>query len=296
MSGTPFKRRDVLKTAGAGVAGSVVLGYGATTATAGTADEDTTADVTFPIEIDEEIRAMTVGDEYLYAIVEDPRRVVRIDPGTESITETYDTDELGSGITYDGSDIWLVDFGTSMAYRLDIETGSLESEFSTPGDPTGIVYDGEAFWIANIFANNLHRMDSSGSELDRFGYGSQTTSSVELAYHDDELWVGDSDGDLFTFETDGDLVESDEAPDYNDMRQLVSSEWGVLVTTDEDEIVRFEEDIDDQPSIEDYADEDTGRIETDGLIDAFSDWQAGTIDSDLIIDVFLAWQSGETVT
>lgn len=52
---------------------------------------------------------------------------------------------------------------------------------------------------------------------------------------------------------------------------------------------------DTEPSLEDYADEQTGQIETAGVIAAAGDWQAGEIGTSLLLAIFTAWQHGETI-
>ena len=52
---------------------------------------------------------------------------------------------------------------------------------------------------------------------------------------------------------------------------------------------------DDEKTLADYADDDTGVVETDGLREAIDDWRSGTIDTDLLRDVIDAWRSGDPV-
>lgn len=53
--------------------------------------------------------------------------------------------------------------------------------------------------------------------------------------------------------------------------------------------------LEDSPSVTDYADPETGIVETEGLRDAIDDWRAGDIDTDLLRDVIDAWRSGDPV-
>ena len=48
-------------------------------------------------------------------------------------------------------------------------------------------------------------------------------------------------------------------------------------------------------SAEDYADEESGQVDGDGVSNAFSDWQNGVADSSVLQDVFSAWQRGDIV-
>lgn len=47
--------------------------------------------------------------------------------------------------------------------------------------------------------------------------------------------------------------------------------------------------------IEDYIQEDTGKVETEGLFDAISDWRKDIIDTDLVLELIDYWRSGEEV-
>jgi len=54
-------------------------------------------------------------------------------------------------------------------------------------------------------------------------------------------------------------------------------------------------DGDDDKSVSDYADSESGKVETDGLIDAVDDWRDDEINTFLLLDVAGAWRSGEEV-
>lgn len=53
--------------------------------------------------------------------------------------------------------------------------------------------------------------------------------------------------------------------------------------------------LDLSPSLDDYIDIETGKIETEGLRDAIDDWKHGEIETSLLQDVINAWQSGGSV-
>ncbi|WP_255192391.1 carboxypeptidase regulatory-like domain-containing protein [Natronobeatus ordinarius] len=52
---------------------------------------------------------------------------------------------------------------------------------------------------------------------------------------------------------------------------------------------------DDEKTLADYADDDTGVVETDGLREAIDHWRSGEIDTNLLRDVIDAWRSGDPV-
>lgn len=53
--------------------------------------------------------------------------------------------------------------------------------------------------------------------------------------------------------------------------------------------------ITDGPTVAEYANEETGRVETDGLREAIGDWRVGEIGTGLLRDVIKYWRSGEPV-
>jgi len=60
----------------------------------------------------------------------------------------------------------------------------------------------------------------------------------------------------------------------------------------DDDAVTGELIVQDGPTVDDYADDDTGAVETDGLRDAIDHWRNGDIETDLLRDVIDAWRSG----
>lgn len=58
--------------------------------------------------------------------------------------------------------------------------------------------------------------------------------------------------------------------------------------------ISIEEDIT-EPSVEEYADDETGSVETDGVQEAVDDWRAGAIETELLTDVIDAWRTGEEI-
>jgi len=50
-----------------------------------------------------------------------------------------------------------------------------------------------------------------------------------------------------------------------------------------------------EPSVSDYADSESGKVETSGLLDAISDWRDDDIGTDLLLDVVSAWRDEKEV-
>ena len=50
------------------------------------------------------------------------------------------------------------------------------------------------------------------------------------------------------------------------------------------------------PTVEDYADEETDVVELEGVMDAVSDWRAGIIDTSMLQDVVDYWRTGDEVS
>lgn len=195
--------------------------------------------ISFPIELDRNVSsAITADDEFLYATFEkegsDDREVGKIDPSTEEVIETFDIpDGGGSGLTYNEGYLWTVDSHSDQVTRINPETGDTEVVFQSTGVPTGAGFGEKALWIGNASSNYVHKYTTDGEEISRFYTGSEAASVKSVAYHDDLIWVGDGDENIFVYEPTGELVEQHSV---DTSARVGSSHWGVLVADKEQNI------------------------------------------------------------
>jgi streptogramin lyase len=75
-----------------------------------------------------------------------------------------------TGLTFDGSCLWLVDFYARRAVRLDPNTCAVVASIPLPVSyPAGLEWDGSAIWCADADANRIYRLNpSNGAILSSF--------------------------------------------------------------------------------------------------------------------------------
>ncbi|WP_255191394.1 right-handed parallel beta-helix repeat-containing protein [Natronobeatus ordinarius] len=161
------------------------------------------------------------------------------------------------------------------ALEMDDVTASFEGEnveivpVSSPADAPGeTVSLGQYVALENV-------SDENGWLELELHYG-----AVEIGDIDEEtlsLWK-DDDGSWS--EVEGSTVDTD--------RQVVMGTVTEFTT-----VGAFGDEPSAEPSVDDYRDEETGVVETNGLREAISDWRAGVIDSDLLLAVVDAWKRGD---
>jgi hypothetical protein len=193
--------------------------------------DDTEQQVTFPVELEENVRGgLAAIEDRIYAIIDgDPNYIARIDPYAEEVDKKIDiSHDVGSGMTYDGSDLWIVDFNSDDVVRFDPTTGAESVEFQSSGDPAGVGFGGRSLWIGDIFSNRIYEYGRDGNEKSQFPIGSETTNAAGVAYHEDELWVMDKDGTVYVYTTDGNVADQRSVFSGLSGAAIDSSQWGVI--------------------------------------------------------------------
>jgi DNA-binding beta-propeller fold protein YncE len=61
-------------------------------------------------------------------------------------------------VAFDGTNIWVTNFGTSDATKLVAATGATVGRFAVGAYPTGIAFDGTSVWVSNSHANSVSRL------------------------------------------------------------------------------------------------------------------------------------------
>ena len=95
------------------------------------------------------------------------------------------------GLTWDGSHLWVAEFGTRRAFRLDPSDCSVVSSFTLPGTfPAGLAFDGTYLWHADSNSDTYYQIDpSDGSVVDSFA--SPGVFPTGLTFHGGSLWGAD---------------------------------------------------------------------------------------------------------
>lgn len=95
------------------------------------------------------------------------------------------------GLTWDGSHLWVAEYGSRMAFRVDPSDCSVVSSFTLPGTfPAGLAFDGTYLWHADSDSDTYYQIDpADGSVVASFA--SPDVFPTGLAFHGGNIWGSD---------------------------------------------------------------------------------------------------------
>ncbi|MBE3125271.1 MAG: hypothetical protein IMZ57_06395 [Acidobacteria bacterium] len=119
-----------------------------------------------------------------------------------------------TGLTFDGTYLWLADGYTDKIYKIDPETGKVVSSFESPGHhPEGLAWDGKYLWHIDSGEKLLYRLDpATGTALSILE--SNSPNPRDLTWDGEYLWIADfkSDTLLKVSPVDGMMVQTFPSP------------------------------------------------------------------------------------
>lgn len=144
--------------------------------------------------------------------------------------------EMPTGMTFDGTHLWLADRGTDLIYRIDPETGNVLSTLETPGYwPSGLAWDGQNLWCsdtrggkdeAEAYQGMIYRIDPrDGTVLSTVAAPGNHPSG--LAWDGTYLWcVDDHSGEIIQFSPyDGTTIRSFPSPHRSPLGLAFDGTW-----------------------------------------------------------------------
>lgn len=97
---------------------------------------------------------------------------------------------IPTGLTWDGVNLWQIDYTDDMICKLDPATGQQILSFPAPdGSATGLAWDGTYIWCSGNNNDKIYKMDNNGIALNSFDV---TSAPRGLEFFDDHLWYVDS--------------------------------------------------------------------------------------------------------
>lgn len=85
--------------------------------------------------------------------------------GEVNKTLTFSDGFQPSGICWDGSNLWVIDYSQDLINILDPTSGEVLHSFSAPDVyPTGLAWDGSGLWIAGHNSGMLKRIATEGTD------------------------------------------------------------------------------------------------------------------------------------
>ena len=119
-----------------------------------------------------------------------------------------------TGLTFDGTHLWLADGRTDRIYKIDPETGRVVSSFDSPGHhPEGLAWDGKCLWHVDSGEKLLYKLDpATGTALSVLE--SNSPNPRDLAWDGEYIWIADfkSDTLLKVSPADGMMVQTVPSP------------------------------------------------------------------------------------
>ncbi len=146
------------------------------------------------------------------------------------------------GITYDGTDLWMVDRGADAIYRISIADGALLQEFPAPtgsGSGTGLTWDGSSLWYTHDYGAGgelrIYQINpADGTVLSDFA-SPASGDSTGLTWDGTHLWVTGFGESYYRVSTTGIVDRSlPAAPDYSEGLTWANGKlWNLYWETDQ---------------------------------------------------------------
>ena len=128
--------------------------------------------------------------------------------------EHWDTSAHGGnpiGITTDGINIWILDYGDDEVYKYTM-VGIYVSSWSTVVgnlDGRGIVTDGINIWVTDYLTDEVYKYDMDGVYVSSWDTSIQTSNPFGIATDGINMWISDSNGDkVYKYTVDGVYITS----------------------------------------------------------------------------------------
>ncbi len=119
-----------------------------------------------------------------------------------------------TGLTFDGSQLWVADDATDKLYRIDPHTGHVTATLETPGyHPEGLAWDGSHLWHVDAGEHLLYRIDPATGRAVTI-LESNAVNPRDLAWDGHDLWMVDNKNDaiLRVSPTDGMMIQTFASP------------------------------------------------------------------------------------
>ena len=77
---------------------------------------------------------------------------------TGAVVGTYAVGSNPQGVAFDGSNIWVTNYGSSTVSKLLASTGATVGTYSVGTNPWGVAFDGSNIWVANYGGNTVSKL------------------------------------------------------------------------------------------------------------------------------------------
>jgi YVTN family beta-propeller protein len=112
--------------------------------------------------------------------------VTRINPATGAVVATIAVGDGPVGVAFDGTNIWVTNEGSGNVTRINAATGAVVATIAVGDAPVGVAFDGTNIWVANQISNNVTRINPATGAVATIAVG---TNPVGVAFDGTNIWV-----------------------------------------------------------------------------------------------------------
>lgn len=109
-----------------------------------------------------------------------------------SVSKTLSVGEAHqpTGICWDGSHIWMIDYTEDLICKIDLSSAEVLISFPAPDTyTTGLAWDGNSLWCSGNRSNKIYQLDASGQTIKTINVSSTPRG---ITFIDGFLWYADS--------------------------------------------------------------------------------------------------------
>ena len=121
---------------------------------------------------------------------------------------------LPTGLTFDGSHLWLADSQTDKIYQINTQSGAVMRSFESPGyHPEGLAWDGRYLWHVDAGEKMVYYIDPANGRVIK-ALESNSANPRDIAWDGHSLWMIDHKNDavLKVSAVDGMMIQTFPSP------------------------------------------------------------------------------------
>jgi YVTN family beta-propeller protein len=147
-----------------------------------------TSDAPKVIRVPNGIRSIAFGAGSVWVTNKNQNSVIRIDPSTDSVAQTFSVGKAPEGIAVTDDAVWVANGIDETVWRLDPRTGNVVARIQVLTEPTTVAAGAGSVWVVSAIGNTVVRIDpATNGIVTTIKLG---TSPMGAAIGAGALWVG----------------------------------------------------------------------------------------------------------
>lgn len=127
-------------------------------------DPDSNAVVGTPIRVGNDPSAVAFGEDSVWVTNADDDSVSRIEPSTGKVT-TFPVGAAGRGIAVGGGSAWISDSAQNRLVRVDVGTNDVTQVIGVGSGPSAVALSGSSVWVANTLDGTVSQVDAATNQV-----------------------------------------------------------------------------------------------------------------------------------